>query len=230
MTRFLFAMPLVFLAGCGSVTLPAAVKTSDGRSLVGTTTAAMSGGTFSVATADRKLTCSGTYDALDTSPTISVPVTCSDGRYAKAIVTRSPDGRSGYGNAVLSDGTIAVVAFGNRAGDVLATTPMPATATPSGTTAVEATPTTTTSGDPVYASTSHGGGGTSSGGSYTGNCPTPDSLDSAGRRCGARSAASRPGGYDGYSASTMPSYSSGSTYVRGHYRKGRWVSGYYRRR
>lgn len=30
---------------------------------------------------------------------------------------------------------------------------------------------------------------------YTGNCYFPDDLDSAGRRCGKRSAVSRPGGY-----------------------------------
>jgi hypothetical protein len=33
---------------------------------------------------------------------------------------------------------------------------------------------------------------------YPGNCPTPESRDSAGRRCGKRSAASRPNGYTGY--------------------------------
>jgi hypothetical protein len=30
---------------------------------------------------------------------------------------------------------------------------------------------------------------------YPGSCPCPDSLDRAGRRCGNRSAYSRPGGY-----------------------------------
>lgn len=30
---------------------------------------------------------------------------------------------------------------------------------------------------------------------YSGNCPTPESLDSAGRRCGRRAASYRPGGY-----------------------------------
>jgi hypothetical protein len=31
--------------------------------------------------------------------------------------------------------------------------------------------------------------------SYPGNCPCPDNLDRAGRRCGKRSAYSKPGGY-----------------------------------
>ncbi|MGO8054983.1 hypothetical protein [Rhizobium leguminosarum] len=56
--------------------------------------------------------------------------------------------------------------------------------------------------------------------------------DAAGRRYGARSAASRPGGYDGYSswARPAPRYG-GSVYVRGHYRKnGTNVRNYTRRR
>ncbi|WP_454850507.1 hypothetical protein [Rhizobium binxianense] len=68
---------------------------------------------------------------------------------------------------------------------------------------------------------------------YTGNCPTPESLDAAGHRCGARSAASRAGGYDGYGSwANTPSYSSGGTVnVRGYYRKdGTYVRGYTRRR
>lgn len=39
------------------------------------------------------------------------------------------------------------------------------------------------------------GGGGSRGGGYQGNCATDDDVDAAGRRCGKRSAASRPGGY-----------------------------------
>lgn len=216
MRRFFALATLAALSGCGSITLPAAVKTSDGRELIGTTTAAMSGGTFSVATADKELTCSGTYDAMDMSPTIVVPVTCSDGRYASVTVTRSPDGRSGVGNAQLSDGSTAVVAFGNRAGDVLTTSTPVAVSGASSTSGGGSTP--------VYAAAG-GGLGTAV---HSGNCPTPNSLDSAGRRCGARSAASRAGGYDGYSAKKTTSY--GGTYVSGHYRKGRWVRGHYRRR
>lgn len=178
-----------FLGGCGSITLPAAVQLADGTALVGTTTAAISGGRFSVASPDRALTCSGTYDAFDTSLTISVPVTCTNGLSGTAFVNRAPDGMSGRGVVSVSDGTIARVAFGNNAGAVL-TSPT------------------------VFA-----GAATRT---YTGNCPTPESLDSAGRRCGARSAASKPGGYDGYgswarrSASTS---SSGSTFVRSYYRR-----------
>lgn len=64
---------------------------------------------------------------------------------------------------------------------------------------------------------------------YTGNCPTPDSYDAAGRRCGARSAASRVGGYSSY-GTWANSYKSsgGSTYVSGHYRGGKYVRPHYR--
>jgi hypothetical protein len=43
----------------------------------GTATASVSGGSFSVS--NGSLACGGDYSALDTSPTISIPVLCSDG-------------------------------------------------------------------------------------------------------------------------------------------------------
>lgn len=110
---------LLLLSACGSMTLPAAVRLSDGTSMVGTTTAAVSGGTFKVATADGSLKCSGTYNALDTSPTISVPVTCSNGKFGRAVVTRAADGMSGSGYVETSDGRTGQVAFGNNADVVL---------------------------------------------------------------------------------------------------------------
>ncbi|BCM17518.1 hypothetical protein MJ8_12840 [Mesorhizobium sp. J8] len=113
------ASALSVLSACGSVTLPAAVRLSDGTSMVGTTTAAVSGGTFKVASADGSLKCSGTYNALDTTPTISVPVTCSNGKFGRAVVTRAPDGMSGSGYVETSDGRTGQVAFGNNADAVL---------------------------------------------------------------------------------------------------------------
>lgn len=75
-----------------------------------------------------------------------------------------------------------------------------------------------------------GGGYYSPPRTYTGNCPTPESIAADGSRCGARSAASRPGGYDGYGSWSTPNYrSGGSTYVRGHYRNGSYVRPHYRR-
>ncbi|GEM_PF-1671457 len=209
----------LLLSGCGTYTTPAAVKLDDGTALIGTTTAAVSGGHFQLATSDKTLSCSGNYDALDLKPTISIPVTCSDGRYGTAVVTRNPDGLGGHGFVTTSDGKRGIVAFGNNAGDILVQQPSYAFNSLS-----------------TLSSSSFGTSSPSySSQAYTGNCPTPDSLDAAGRRCGARSAASRTGGYDGYGSwaptyrRSYNSYSSGSTYVRGHYRKnGSYVRPHYR--
>jgi hypothetical protein len=69
------------VAGC-AITEPVAVvsKGIPGGVMRGTTTASVSGGSFSVSSGS--LTCGGDYNALDTSPTISIPVLCSDGRKA----------------------------------------------------------------------------------------------------------------------------------------------------
>lgn len=65
---------------------------------------------------------------------------------------------------------------------------------------------------------------------YAGNCPIPASIAADGSRCGARSAASRSGGYDGYGSwANQPNY--GTVFVRGYYRKdGTYVRAHWRRR
>jgi hypothetical protein len=108
---------LIAISGCGSYTTPASIRTSSGEVLIGTTTASLSGGTFEVSDG-ANLRCAGTYDALDTRPTISAPVMCNDGRSGVVTVTRTPDGRSGSGTATLSDGTTATVGFGSLAASV----------------------------------------------------------------------------------------------------------------
>ncbi len=102
-------------SGCGTITLPTAAKLDDGTTLTGTATAAVSGGTFQLTQPGGSLSCSGTYNALDTSPTITIPVTCNDGRYGSAVITRARDGMSGSGYVTTSDGKRGVVAFGNNA-------------------------------------------------------------------------------------------------------------------
>lgn len=107
------ALPL-FIVGCGSITVPVAVVGDQGFILRGTATAAFSGeGTFSVA--GRGLTCAGNYNSLNPSPTIQMPVTCSDGRKGIIIATRNPDGLSGSGRVRLEDGTEADFIFGKAA-------------------------------------------------------------------------------------------------------------------
>ncbi len=118
--RSVMLLALVGLAGCGSITLPTAARFEDGTALTGTATAAVSGGTFQLSQPGGTLSCNGTYDALDTSPTINIPVTCSDGRYGTAVITRARDGMSGTGSFTTSDGKRGVVAFGNNAGLILA--------------------------------------------------------------------------------------------------------------
>jgi hypothetical protein len=75
---------------------------------------------------------------------------------------------------------------------------------------------------------------------YSGSCACPNDLDSAGNRCGARSAASRSGGYSAvctptqsyaYKPARLAFYGGGTTHVRGYFRKnGTYVRPYTRRR
>ncbi len=92
------------LAAC-SVTEPVAVISPGipGGIMRGTTTAALSGGSFSVS--NGQLSCGGTYNALDQSPTILIPVLCNDGRKGIITATRDYSGTSGGGRFTLTDGT-----------------------------------------------------------------------------------------------------------------------------
>jgi len=100
------------LAAC-SVTEPVVVIGDKGQTLRGTTTASLSGGSFTAT--DGNLTCGGSYNSLDTSVTISMPVLCSDGRRGIVIVTRDKSGLSGSGTARLTDGSTATFMFGDAA-------------------------------------------------------------------------------------------------------------------
>jgi len=107
-------MAAVMLGLCAcSVTEPVVVIGQNGQILRGTTTAAVTGGSFTVS--DGKLTCAGTYDAWDMSTTISMPVTCSDGRRGIIIATRDNSGISGSGTVRLTDGSTATFLFGSAA-------------------------------------------------------------------------------------------------------------------
>jgi len=99
------------VAGC-SATIPVAVIGQHGEIMRGTNTVGLSEGSFSVT--DGKVTCSGSYNALNDSRTITIPVLCSDGR--RGIVTATRDGpMSGGGKVRLSDGTEADFIFGEAA-------------------------------------------------------------------------------------------------------------------
>jgi hypothetical protein len=93
-------------------TIPVAVITHDGHILRGENSVSLSSGTFSVT--DGKLTCVGSYNPLNESRTITVTVTCNDGRIGIAIATRD-SALSGGGKVTLSDGSEGTFIFGEGA-------------------------------------------------------------------------------------------------------------------
>ena len=103
---------LFFLLGGCAITKPVAVVSKEGI-MRGTATATLSGGSFRVS--DDKKVCVGSYNSLDTSPTISMIVQCDDGRKGIAIVTRDQSGLSGHGRVRMNDGTEADLIFGDAA-------------------------------------------------------------------------------------------------------------------
>ncbi len=108
------ALVSAFYSGC-STTWPVAVvsKGIPGGVMRGTAIADVSGGSFNVS--NGTLSCGGTYNALDYSPTISVPVLCNDGRKGIMTVTRDASGMSGGGHFILTDGTTGDFIFGAAA-------------------------------------------------------------------------------------------------------------------
>ncbi len=106
---------IALLTSCGSVTVPVLVVADSGERLQGTTTASISGGTFEVAgpLGGEKVTCRGDYNALDSSKTIAIPTTCSDGRTGMITATRDSSGMNGSGQVRLTDGTQGEFYFGN---------------------------------------------------------------------------------------------------------------------
>ena len=102
---------VAMLAGC-AVTVPVAVISDRDGTLRGSSTATLAEGSFSVS--NGKLTCSGTYDAINQSPTIEVVVLCSDGRKGFAVVTRT-GATSGHGFVRMNDGSTASILMGAAA-------------------------------------------------------------------------------------------------------------------
>lgn len=94
------------------VTIPVAVIGQDGKVLTGTNTVSMDEASFTVT--NGKLTCGGSYRPDLRSITISMPVSCSDGR--KGIVRATRDSiLSGSGTVRLNDGYTADFLFGTAA-------------------------------------------------------------------------------------------------------------------
>ena len=58
------------------------------------------------------LSCGGTYNSLDMSRTITIPVLCNDGRKGLVTATRDNSGLAGGGRFTLNDGTTGDFIFG----------------------------------------------------------------------------------------------------------------------
>lgn len=104
------------LAGC-AITEPVVVIGKNGDIMKGEANATLSGGTFKASgkVGGKPLTCSGSYDSLDQSPTITMPVLCSDGRKGFVVATRQMNGLDGFGKVHLNDGLEADFVFGKAA-------------------------------------------------------------------------------------------------------------------
>ena len=101
----------LMLSGC-AITVPVALITQKGKTLRGTTTVTVSGGSFEVS--GPGLSCLGSYNA-STAPIIVITALCSDGRRAIITATRDPLGTSGGGKIRLSDGEEGDFIFGEAA-------------------------------------------------------------------------------------------------------------------
>jgi hypothetical protein len=107
---FLIGLSLVVLS-C-STTIPVAVIGQHGEIMRGTNTFNLASATFTVT--DGKITCSGSYNPLNQSRTITTTVTCTDGRTGILTATRD-SATSGGGTVTLSDGTSGRFIFGDAA-------------------------------------------------------------------------------------------------------------------
>lgn len=114
MGKWIPALVLLLLAGC-SETFPIVVMGKDipGGTMRGEGTASLAGGEFTIS--NGRLSCGGTYNALDSSTTLNIPIRCSDGRIGMVMATRQRGGRSGGGTVTLSDGTTGQFMFGDAA-------------------------------------------------------------------------------------------------------------------
>lgn len=110
----LAAVVALGVAGC-SETFPIVVMGKDvpGGTMRGQGEASLVGGTFQVS--NSQFNCTGNYNAMDDSPTLAIPLVCSDGRRGMVMATRQRGGRSGGGTFTLSDGATGQFMFGDAA-------------------------------------------------------------------------------------------------------------------
>ena len=106
MRKLLLAITMCIGLPACAVTVPCAAKASNGMTFIGSATATMSSqpGSFTLYSANG-LKCYGTYNQWDTSLTIQVPFSVSDGRHGVATVSRDGTGLSAIGLGQANDGT-----------------------------------------------------------------------------------------------------------------------------
>jgi hypothetical protein len=107
------SVPLV-IHGCAN-SIPVAVIGQHGEIMRGSNTFSLTSATFTVT--DGKVTCSGSYNPLNESRTITTTVTCTDGRAGIVTATRD-SATSGGGVVTLSDGTSGRFIFGDAASKI----------------------------------------------------------------------------------------------------------------
>jgi hypothetical protein len=106
---------MVAVGGCASleISVPVTGQYGGGIAAIGQATARGDGnGTFWVQ-APAGLRCEGTYDSLDTNPSIIVPVKCTGGISGEVVIARRIGRGSGTAIAKLSNGQTGQFVFGD---------------------------------------------------------------------------------------------------------------------
>jgi len=110
------AFASLVLAGCGPsvIALPVVGKLSNGEAANGNVVLDLSTsvGKFDMSTLSG-LSCGGTWDARVMKSTITIPVTCNNGRTGTVIATRDATGMAGTAVGRLNNGLSGKFLFGN---------------------------------------------------------------------------------------------------------------------
>jgi len=117
---YLCATVAIFLSGCVNSTPPRVVLSipvtgqfDDGTALLGQATAMSDGNGIFWVKEPAGIRCDGNYDARNRSPTLVVPVTCSDGSRGETVIARQSDLVSGSAIVALDSGKRGQFVFGN---------------------------------------------------------------------------------------------------------------------
>lgn len=112
--NFAVAALLVVTACASQVSLPIVGQLSTGETIQGTNLVDISSGVglFEVFTLNG-LQCSGQYNAMETTSTISIPVACNNGATGSVLATRDATSAAGTATAKLSNGVTGRFLFGN---------------------------------------------------------------------------------------------------------------------